>query len=69
MTEPLTDLKLIDELLCDLKRSGETWADVEQRTSITRAAMHRLRTAYASGEMPVITLSLAKHLASGASHE
>jgi len=37
------------------------WADLEQQTSVTRAAMARLRAAYASGEMPVITLGLAKY--------
>lgn len=59
-----SDLKLIDELLCDLKAPGESWADVERKTSITRYAMARLRKAHASGEMPVITLGLANYFAS-----
>lgn len=56
----IADLKLIDELLCDLKQvAGLTWADLETYTSITRAAMVRLRGAWRL--MPAITLGLAKH--------
>lgn len=60
-----SDLKLIDELLCDLKTChGLTWAEVETYSSITRTAMTRLVEAWASGEMPVITLGLADYFRS-----
>lgn len=60
----MTDLKLIDELLCDLKQAAHcSWPDMEVYTSVTREAMHRLRTAYESDEMKVLTLGLAKHFA------
>jgi len=60
----MTDLKLIDELLCDLKDRIEPpryWERVETHSSATRKAMARLRQAWASGEMPVITLSLEEY--------
>lgn len=58
-----TDLKLIDELLCDLKQElgDPPWKVVEFHTSITLHAMLRLRRAYTLGEMELITLSLAKY--------
>lgn len=58
----MTDLKLIDELLCDIVQQQKlSWMDMETHTSITREAMKRLRFAYKSGEMPIITLGLANH--------
>jgi hypothetical protein len=58
----MNDLKLIDELLCDYKTAkGITLADLEHYSSVTAAAMQRLRQAWKSGEMPVITLSFANH--------
>lgn len=58
----MSDLKLIDELLCDLRAVyGLSWAEMESHSSITRAAMRRLREAWTSGEMPVITLGIANH--------
>jgi hypothetical protein len=73
MTTHYTDLKLIDELLCDLRERMRdrrcidpvSWEDVENDTSITRAAMARLRAAWKSGEMELITLSLAKYFDGG----
>lgn len=61
MSDYYTDLKLIDELLCDMHTLDMSWQDVEQSSSITRAAMARLRKAWFSGEMPVITHSLATY--------
>lgn len=57
----MTDLKIIDELLCIMKPLGKSWADFENEYHIVRRAMNRLKDAYRSGEMPAITLSLAKH--------
>lgn len=59
----MTDLKLIDELLIDLLQAKHyrTVAELENHSSVTRDAMERLREASASGEMPVITLRLARY--------
>ncbi len=62
-----SDLKLIDELLCDLKsaitKPGdlEPWRTVEEYSSVTRAAMRRLYDAYRAGRLLVITLGLARY--------
>lgn len=56
----MTDLKLIDELLVSL-RDGRTWQEVERDSYIARQAITRLRQAWKSGEMPMITLSLADY--------
>lgn len=57
-----SDLKLIDELLCDFRQREQlSWEEVESWSSITREAMARLRTAWRSGEMSIITLSLSKY--------
>jgi len=57
-----TDLKLIDELLVLMKGSKQSWDEFENNHSTTvYEAMQRLRAAVASGEMPAITLSLARH--------
>jgi hypothetical protein len=57
------DLKLIDELLCDLKMATgvRTWAEVEGYTSVTRQAMTRLRAAWRDREMASITLGLSNY--------
>ena len=59
----MTDLKLIDELLCAMKWRDHpvTWEQMEAQSSIVEAAMSRLRAAYRSGEMDVITLALAEY--------
>lgn len=58
-----TDLKLIDELLVDLKQKDAlTWEELERRSFIAREAINRLREAWSSGEIKLITLSLAKYL-------
>lgn len=60
VTTRMTDLKLIDELLCDLKsETGKSWAEIEKHSSVTREAMQRLYDAWTMGEMQMITLSLA----------
>lgn len=57
------DMKLVDELLCDLKSvTGQTWPELERHTSTTRVAMQRLREADQSQELAVVTLGLIKHL-------
>ena len=58
---PMTRLKLIDELLCDLKQPGMTWEQVEKYSSVTREAMQMLRREWHAGRMKVITLSLANY--------
>lgn len=61
----MSDLKLIDELLCHILQSERlTWAGLEGHTSVTALAMLRLRAAYRCGEMPVITLGLADYFES-----
>ena len=56
-----SDLKLIDELLCVLKDSRRlTWVELEVESYAARQALTRLRRAWESNEMPLITLSLAK---------
>lgn len=60
-----SDLKLIDELLVDMRRTGETYSQLERRSSVTRDAMQRLREAWKSGEMESITLSLALYFKDG----
>lgn len=59
----MTDLKLIDELLCDIKQDmGVKWAYLDRNgTSAVQEAMTRLREAWQCGEMPVITLGLANY--------
>ncbi len=58
----LTDLKLIDELLVTLMWAKNlSPSDLEDYSSVTIAAMARLRRAYCSREMKVITASLARH--------
>lgn len=58
-----SDLKLIDELLCDIKSitGVSQWVNVEQQTSVTQQAMRRLREAYRTGEITAITLGLATY--------
>jgi len=60
-----SDLKLIDELLCCIKRSTK-WEAMEtgfvaDGGPAVRDAMARLRQAWANGEMALITLSLATY--------
>lgn len=60
-----SDLKLIDELIVDLRASrGTTLEELELYDSVGRAAIQRLREAWVSGEMPVITTSLATYFGS-----
>ena len=60
----LSDLKLIDELLIDIMWSkGMRPADLEMGkvSSVVNDAMKRLRSAWKSGEMKLITLSFARY--------
>lgn len=58
----ITDLKIIDEPLCVIKQQDQhTWDEIERRGYTCREAMARLRAAHTSGEMKIITLSLAKY--------
>jgi hypothetical protein len=58
----MTDLKLIDELLCVVRQRNDlSWEEMERDSVVTREAMDRLRRAWRSGEMPVITLGLANY--------
>lgn len=62
----MTDLKLIDELLVDLKGVPGTWGDMDRRAgTVVREAINRLRQAWRSGEMPEITLSLCRYFENG----
>lgn len=62
----MTDLKLLDELLCDFKTAtSRSWEEVEQYSSVTREAMQRLRDAWLADELPVVTLSLARYFRDG----
>ena len=56
-----SDLKLIDELLVDMRATSQTYAELEVQSSVTRKAFARLRFAWKSGEMKVITLGLANY--------
>lgn len=64
-----SDLKLIDELLCDLYTllanamppDPTTWRKVENYSSITLQAMARLRQAWETGEMGKISAGLAEY--------
>lgn len=63
----MSDLKLIDELLCDLKSFmgiGTTWGMVYHHSSAARKAMDRLCEAWRSDEIGVgkagLTLGLVK---------
>lgn len=63
LVETMSDLKLIDELLLDLKDALRTdWSGVHGHSSITRAAMDRLASAKQSGEIEIMTLSLRNYL-------
>jgi hypothetical protein len=55
------DFKLIDELLVELRKPGQTWADLERQSSVTRAAFARLRQAWREGWMEFLTLGIAKY--------
>lgn len=63
-----SDLKLIDELLLDVKIAlgpAATWQQVEEFSAITRLAMKRLHDAYIADDPGLkvgITLGLARHL-------
>ena len=63
----LTDLKIIDELLCDIKqRENLTWEQLEDHSNITRYAMGRLREAWCvKFEMDTITLGLSEYFNRG----
>jgi hypothetical protein len=61
----MSDLKLLDELLHDLKYACnyKTWAEVHYHSSITIKIMKRLKEAYfKTNEMNIITLGLANYL-------
>jgi hypothetical protein len=58
----MTDLKLIDELLILMKPATWDWNMFEDNhSSVVADAIARLREAWRSGEMPEITLSLARY--------
>lgn len=57
-----SDLKLLDELLLEYMRFRRMQpVDLEEYSIATREAIHRLREAYASGEMQTITLTWANY--------
>ena len=62
----MSDLKLIDELLCDIHHQQDiSWPKMERYgSSVERKAIQRLREAWKNGEMPAITLSLANYFES-----
>lgn len=56
------DLKLIDSLLClYVKGPFKSWEDIERDTNLVITCLERLRKAWESGEMKLITLSLANY--------
>lgn len=56
-----TDLKLIDELLCDLRSKLDiTPEQLINHSGVTAAALRRLHQAFTSGEMPEITLTWSR---------
>ncbi len=58
----MSDLKIIDELLCYYKELNDrTWKEVEEDLNINKVAMNRLRIAWKSREMSSITMSLARY--------
>ena len=55
-------LKIMDELVVDLRsQQNITFAELEQRSSVARDAIAKLRRAWLNDEMPLMTLSLAKY--------
>lgn len=56
-----SDIKLIDELLCDLRIAlgSVSMSELERHSSVTRQAFARLREAYERGQ--TVTLSFAKY--------
>lgn len=56
-----SDLKLLDEMLCDymLIAKINTCEELERHSYLTGCIMRRLREAWKSGEMPVITMRWA----------
>ena len=55
----MTDLKLIDELLVDLKGARNTdFETMYRQSSLARNALDRLKSAWLSGETTLLTLSL-----------
>ena len=58
----MSDLRLIDELLIDLRSELKcTFTELTQHSTATRAAMDRLRVAWYSGEVKALTMSLARY--------
>jgi hypothetical protein len=57
------DLKLIDELIVDLKDySHLPFKELERESGVVRTALDRLQVEWNAGRMPIITLSLANYL-------
>lgn len=58
----LSDLKIIDELLCDLKQHlNLRWEDLESYNNICNYSMNRLRIAWKNREIERITMGLAEY--------
>ena len=56
-----SELKLIDEWIIELKGSSGILAALEPENCVARDALARLREAWANGEMPLNTPSLANY--------
>ncbi len=61
----MSDLKIIDELLCVMKRPDQSWSDLENSYNITQIAMARLREAWNSKEMAMVTTGIANYFRDG----
>lgn len=61
----MTRLKLIDELLIELRSRSPvlSFHQLAKRSSVVREALNRLKKAWNSGEMEEITLSLCTYFA------
>jgi hypothetical protein len=60
----MSDLKLLDELLCAYMRERDlqpTDLEGDKGDSLTRDVMKRLRKAWKSGEMTIITMTWARY--------
>lgn len=56
----MQDLYLLDTVLCLMLKDSD-WAELEQRYFGTQQAIKRLREAFESGEMKILTQSLANY--------
>ena len=64
-----TDLKLIDELLCDLRHKlNISPTQMLTYSSVTKTALQRLYQAFSNGEMPEITLTWSRLFKKNSKH-